>query len=132
MGQPAAKAGDRIVATDTHIVMVPVGPGVVPVPFPHLFDGKLNASLSPDVKIMGAAAATVGSKAANTVAHVPTSPGISFQRAPANQGHVKVGSSSVRINKKAAARHGDIAETCNDPQDAPVGHVIAGGSVFIA
>jgi uncharacterized Zn-binding protein involved in type VI secretion len=37
----------------------------------------------------------------------------------------------VKINGKMAARNGDIAETCNDPVDLPVGQVIAVGTVFI-
>ena len=35
MGQPAAKQGDQIVATDTHIVLVPSPGGPVPTPLPH-------------------------------------------------------------------------------------------------
>lgn len=34
MGQPAAKQGDRVLATDTHIVMLPAGGGLVPTPCP--------------------------------------------------------------------------------------------------
>ena len=34
MGQPAAKQGDQIVATDTHIVIVP-GTPPTPTPLPH-------------------------------------------------------------------------------------------------
>ena len=38
MGQPAAKQGDHIIATDTHIVLVPAPPGPpVPTPLPHPF-----------------------------------------------------------------------------------------------
>jgi uncharacterized Zn-binding protein involved in type VI secretion len=37
----------------------------------------------------------------------------------------------VKINGKAAARMGDMAETCNDPSDLPVGTVIASGTVMI-
>jgi uncharacterized Zn-binding protein involved in type VI secretion len=42
-----------------------------------------------------------------------------------------MGSLSVNINSKAAARAGDIAKTCNDPTDLPVGTVVAQGTVFI-
>jgi uncharacterized Zn-binding protein involved in type VI secretion len=131
MGRPAAKAGDTIAATDTHIVIVPIGTGQVPVPLFHVFNGKLSGNLSNDVRIMGRPAATLGSVATNTVAHLPTAPGIAFQRVPSNRGRVSRGSGSVRINGKPAARSGDVAETCNDPQDAPVGRVLASGSVFI-
>ena|SRR5215203_1414398 len=129
MGMPAAKEGDQIVAIDTHIVLVPPGP--VPTPLPHPFAGKLNGGLSSDVKIMGKAAATVGSTADNSPAHIPTAPGTGFQKPPANKGTVKMGSTKVKINGKDAARNGDVAETCNDPADLPVGKVIAAGTVMV-
>jgi uncharacterized Zn-binding protein involved in type VI secretion len=37
----------------------------------------------------------------------------------------------VFINGKSAARNGDVADTCNDPADTPVGTVVAVGTVFI-
>ena len=128
MGQPAAKQGDQITAIDTHIVIVP---GASPIPLPHTFTGIINGNLSSDVNIMGMPAATVDSTADNTPPHIPTPPGTSFQNPPANQGTIKIGSQSVKINGKAAARNGDIAETCNDPAALPVGQVIAVGTVFI-
>jgi len=130
MGQPAAKQGDQIVAVDTHIVMVP-SPGPVPTPLPHPFKGIINGNLSSDVKIMGLPAATVDSTAANTPPHIPTPPGVSFQKPPANKATIKLGSQTVKINGKAAARSGDTAETCNDPTDLPVGTVVAVGTVLI-
>jgi uncharacterized Zn-binding protein involved in type VI secretion len=41
-----------------------------------------------------------------------------------------MGSGSVFIDEKAAVRLGDVAETCNDPSDLPIGKVIASGTVF--
>ena len=132
MGQPAAKQNDQIVGTDTHIVMVPAPPAPpVPTPLPHPFTGMVNGSLSSDVKIMGMPAATVGSTADNTPPHLPTPPGIAFQRPPTNKATVQMGSQTVKINGKSAARNGDIALTCNDPSDLPVGTVVAVGTVFI-
>ncbi|MBV9772670.1 MAG: hypothetical protein JO040_01890 [Gemmatimonadetes bacterium] len=132
MGQPAAKKGDQVVGVDTHIVMVPAPPAPpVPTPLPHPFTGVLNGGLSADVKIMGQPAATVDSTADNTPAHIPTPPGIAFQKPPSNKGTVKFGSATVKINGKAAARNGDKAETCNDPSDLPAGTVIAVGTVLI-
>jgi uncharacterized Zn-binding protein involved in type VI secretion len=131
MGQPAAKQGDKIVATDTHIVIVPGTPPPPPPPLPHPFAGIINGGLSGDVKIMGLPAATVGSTADNTPPHVPTSPGTSFQKPPSNKGTIQAGSATVKINGKMAARNGDAALTCNDPADLPVGTVIATGTVFI-
>jgi uncharacterized Zn-binding protein involved in type VI secretion len=131
MGQPAAKQGDKVVAIDTHIVMVPAGPAQVPTPLPHPFAGILNGGLSQDVKIQGLPAATVGSTADNMPPHMPTPPGTAFQKPPSNKATVQIGSPSVKINGKAAARNGDTAMTCNDPADSPVGKVIAVGTVFI-
>jgi uncharacterized Zn-binding protein involved in type VI secretion len=131
MGQPAAKQGDRIVATDTHIVLVPVGTGFMPTPLPHPFLGLINGGLSSDVNIMGMPAATVGSSADNAPPHLPTPPGTAFQRPPANRGTISVGSATVFINGKMAARNGDPAMTCNDPIDVPVGQVVAVGTVMI-
>ncbi len=129
MGQPAAKQGDRIMATDTHIIMVPSPGGPVPTPLPHPFNGILNGSLSTNVKVMGLPAATVGSTATNTPPHIPQ--GGPFQKPPTNQGKIIMGSTTVKINGKMAARNGDTAQTCNDPVDLPIGKVIAMGTVFI-
>ena len=40
---------------------------------------------------------------------------------------MQVGSPTVKINGKAAARHGDTVMTCNDPADQPVGKIVAVG-----
>ncbi len=131
MGQPAAKQGDQVIATDTHIVMVPAPPGPpIPTPLPHPFTGILSGELSADVKIMGMPAATVNSTADNTPSHIPTPPGTAFQKPPANKATIKLGSATVKINGKMAARKGDMAMTCNDPADLPVGTVLAAGTVF--
>src|SRR5262249_24503430 len=125
------KGGDTIAATDTHIVLVPLGGGQVPVPLFHLFNGKLVDNLSGDVRIMKRPAATVGRIPVNSVRPLPPAPCATVQRVPSNRGHVSRGSGTVKINGKPAARSGDVAETCNDPQDAPVGRVLASGAVFI-
>lgn len=130
MAQPAAKQGDQIVATDTHIVMVP-GTPPVPTPLPHPFTGIINGRLSSDVNIMGLPAATVDSTADNVPPHIPTPPGTAFQNPPANKATIKLGSQTVNINGKPAARHGDTANTCNDPAEQPVGTVLAVGTVLI-
>lgn len=132
MGQPAAKQGDQIVGVDTHIVMVPAPPGpLVPTPLPHPFSGVIGGELSSDVNIMGMPAATVGSTADNTPVHIATPPGVTFQSPPSNKATIKLGSATVKINGKDAARNGDTAETCNDPSDMPIGTVIAVGTVLI-
>jgi uncharacterized Zn-binding protein involved in type VI secretion len=129
MAQPAAKQGDQIMATDTHIIMIPSAGGPVPTPLPHPFTGVIDGSLSSDVNIEGKPAAVQGSTATNTPAHVPQ--GGSFQKPPGNQGTTQTGSATVFINGQPAARNGDTALTCNDPADLPVGTIVAVGTVFI-
>ncbi len=130
MGQPAAKQGDTIVGTDTHITMVPSPGGPVPTPGPYPFNGIIDGNVSPNVNIGKMPAATVGSMATNTPPHIPV--GGPFQVPPSNKGTIIAGSATVFINKKPAARSGDTANTCNDPAGmAPVGKVVAAGNVFI-
>lgn len=131
MGKPAAKQGDQVVGVDTHIVMVPGPTNPIPTPLPHPFTGTINGGLSSDVKIMGKPAATVDSTADNTPAHIPTPPGTAFQKPPSNKATIKLGSQTVKINGKAAARAGDKAMTCNDPADQMMGTVVAVGTVLI-
>ena len=129
MGQPAAKEGDQILATDTHIIMIPSPGGPVPTPLPHPFIGQIDGSLSSDVNIAGKPAAVEGSTATNTPSHIPQ--GGPFQSPPSDSATVDMGSSSVFINGKAAARNGDTATTCNDPADLPGGTVLAVGTVMV-
>jgi len=129
MGKPAAKQGDQIVGVDIHIIMMPTPGGPVPTPLPHPFNGVIDDQLSDDVNIEGKAAAVVGSTASNTPAHIPQ--GGPFQNPPGNKGKIMMGSGTVFINGKAAARAGDSAETCNDPAALPAGSVIAVSSVMI-
>ena len=131
MGKPAAAANHTVVGVDTHIVMVPTPGGPVPTPLPHPFNGVLDGGLINTVKIGGQAAAVVGSTASNQPSHIPTPPGTSFQKPPANKGTVFMGSSTVKIGGKQAARAGDSVKTCNDPADVPVGQVVAAGTVMI-
>jgi uncharacterized Zn-binding protein involved in type VI secretion len=129
MGKPAARQGDKIVATDTHIVMIPTPGGPVPTPLPNPFIGQLDGQLSSDVMIDGKAAAVVGSTATNSPSHIPS--GGPFQSPPKNKGTVKMGSNTVLINGKGAARLGDTADTCNDPSDLPVGTVVSGSPTVL-
>jgi uncharacterized Zn-binding protein involved in type VI secretion len=131
MGQPAAKQGDQVMATDIHIVLVPSAAGPIPTPVPHPFTGILSGGLSSNVKIMGMPAATVNSTANNTPPHLPMPPGVSFQMPPSNQATILMGSVTVKINGQFAARNGDTAMTCNDPADAPMGTVVAVGTVMV-
>lgn len=129
MGQPAAKQGDTIMAVDIHIIMIPTPGGPVPTPLPHPFNGIINGGLSSNVKIGGRPAAVLGSTADNVPPHIPQ--GGPFQKPPTNKATIIKGSATVMINKKPAARMGDMAMTCNDPVDLPTGTVIAVGNVLI-
>jgi uncharacterized Zn-binding protein involved in type VI secretion len=129
MGQPAAKQGDQIAATDTHIVMIPSPGGPIPTPLPNPFTGMIDGSLSSSVNIQGKPAAVQGSTATNQPSHIPQ--GGPFQKPPTNQATIQMGSSTVNINGKPAARNGDTATTCNDPADLPAGTVVAVSTVFI-
>lgn len=126
MGNPAANKNSMVQAIDTHIVMVPSPGGPVPTPLPHPFVGLFQSALSTSVNIGGQPAATVDSVANNQPAHIPTPPGVSFQKPPANQGTVMLGSVTVKIDGKMAARMTDTVKTCNDPADAPLGQIITG------
>jgi uncharacterized Zn-binding protein involved in type VI secretion len=83
----------------------------------------INGGTSTDVLIMGMPAAIVGSTAMNMPPHIPM--GGPFQKPPTNQGKIVMGSATVLINGKPAARSGDTAMTCNDPADMPVGQVVS-------
>ncbi|MBM4363888.1 MAG: PAAR domain-containing protein, partial [Deltaproteobacteria bacterium] len=74
-------------------------------------------------------AAVKGSTAQNDPAH--TAPAGPFQAPPTNKATVHEGSATVFFADKPAARKGDPVTTCNDPSDAPVGAVIAGGTLLV-
>ena len=129
MGLPAAKKGDKVLAVDTHIQMVPTASGPVPMALPSPFVGSLDGALSTDVNIEGKPAAVVGSTATNTPGHIALAG--PFQKTPKDSATIVLGSTTVLINGKGAARNGDTATTCNDPADLPGGTVVAVGSVLI-
>ena len=131
MGQPAARQGDKVVGVDIHIVLVPSPGGPVPTPLPHPFSGTITSATSTDVKIMGMPAATQGSKITNSPPHIFIPPGTSFQKPPTNQGTVQMGSQTVKINGKPAARVGDSCMTCNDPVDAVTTAIVPPGGVTV-
>lgn len=129
MGQPAARMGDKVVATDIHIILIPTPGGPVPTPLPHPFMGTIMGGVSTNVMIGGQPAATLGSTANNLPPHIPQ--GGPFQIPPTNQGTIIKGSATVMINKKPAARVGDTVMTCNDPAPLPVGTIIPPGAVTV-
>ena len=124
-----AKMGDLVTGTDSHIVLVPVGTGFVPTPPPQPVQGPITGGCSTDVLIDGKPAAVVGSTATNNPPHVaPNGP---IQIPPTNQGTVFLGSPTVLINNKPAARVGDQVQTCNDPAPAPTCTIQGAGTVQI-
>lgn len=127
MGLPAAKQGDQVTAVDMHLIQPP-GP-TSPVVVPHPFSGIIDNGLSANVNIESRPAATLNSTATNTPPHVPI--GGTFVKPPSNQARITVGSPTVLINNKPAARSGDTALTCNDPVDLPAGTVVAVSTVLI-
>ena len=120
MGMLAAKQGDLIVAVDTHLEQPP-GP-VPPIPMTSPFSAPITNGLSADVMIEKRPAATLGSGGTSLPPHIPKI-GV-FVNPPTNQGVIILGSTTVFINKKPAARIGDVAMTCNDPVPLPIGNVI--------
>jgi uncharacterized Zn-binding protein involved in type VI secretion len=132
MGQPLAKQGDTITAVDTHMVLVPAPPGPpVPTPLPHPFNGIISGNVSANVFVGGIPVATVGSTATNTPPHFPTPPGTSFVVPPTNQATIMIGSATVKINGKMAARNNDTAQSCGDPVPNMNAKVIAVGTVMV-
>jgi uncharacterized Zn-binding protein involved in type VI secretion len=129
MGKPAAKMGDKVIGTDTHIVMVPTAGGPVATPTPFDFNGTITSNCCTTVLISGKPAAVQGSIARNIPPHIPKSG--TFQKPPTNQANIVSGSPTVLIGGKSAARAGDKAMTCNDPLPLPVGTVQATGTVLI-
>ncbi len=127
MGQPAARVGDMVTATDIHIIMVPSPGGPVPTPLPHPFVGTITGGASTNVVIGGSPAAVLGSTVTNNPPHIPAGPG-PFQIPPTNQGTIVKGSATVMINGKPAARVGDTVMTCNDPAPLPVGTITGPGA----
>jgi uncharacterized Zn-binding protein involved in type VI secretion len=129
VSNPAAKMGDTVTGTDTHIVMVPSPGGPVPTPQPFPFAAKILNGCVTTVLIGGQPAAVVGSEAVILPPHVPTSG--SFQNPPTNKGTIVAGSPTVLIGGKAAARAGDKVMTCNDPAPLPAGTIVAVGTVLV-
>jgi uncharacterized Zn-binding protein involved in type VI secretion len=132
MPQPAARQGDPVVGTDTHILLVPSPSGTTPTPMSLPFAGQIASGTSTNVHINGQPAATATSVAQNMPAHIPP-PGTSFSKPPTNMGRVVSGSPTVLVNGKQLARVNDPVMTCNDPADAPTSKITAGSpNVLVA
>jgi len=111
MGQPAAKMNDLIVnAGDLHVVINAESGAPTTEPLP--FNGPITMATCATVRINSLQAAVVGSMAQNTPPHVPLDG--TFSVPPTNLGRVVMGSLTVRLGGRAAARAGDVCETCHD------------------
>jgi len=127
----AAKQNDKVVGTDTHIVMVATPGGPVPTSTQLPFSGTISGNCSTDVYVNGQPAAIVGSTADNKPPHLPVPSNGTFQTPPTNKGTVVKGSGTVLVNGKPAARTGDKVNTCNDPSPAPTSSIVATSTVDI-
>ena len=128
--QPAAKAGDRVLGVDTHVVLIPSAAGPVPTPMPMPFNGPIQDDTSASVFIDNQGAACVGSTANNAPPHIPA--GGPFQTPPSNRARIFEGSGTVFAETEALARAGDRAECCNDLGDTKTGVVVVGGTTVFA
>ena len=130
MPQPAATMGDKIVALDIHIILIPAPPAPpIPTPLPHPFNGIIDTGCAMNVLVGGKPVATVGSGATNTPPHIPQ--GGPFAVPPTNRATITTGSATVMAGGKPIARMGDTALTCADPVPTPNGKVVATGMTVL-
>lgn len=130
MGQPAATMGDKIVAVDIHIILIPSPGGPVPTPLPHPFSGTIDTGCAMNVMVGGKPLAVIGAGATNTPPHIPQ--GGSFSVPPTNRATIMTGSATVMVGGKPAARMGDTAVTCDDvAPTAPKGNVMGTGATVL-
>ena len=125
---PIAKKGDVVFGLDTHVCLLPVGPGTAPTPISMPFSGKLTSSLADYVKIDDQPVAVVGSEASNQPRHV--CPAGQFMQPPSDKARVIAGSGTVMAEDKPVARSGDAATSCDDLGASGNSHVIATSSVL--
>jgi uncharacterized Zn-binding protein involved in type VI secretion len=112
MGTPAAVMGDRISASCA-IHMIPNPASGAPQPSPPLpFSAPLLQGLATKVLIGGKPAAVQGSSGLNTPPHVGLHPTDPFMVPTQQQGTVVMGSTTVLIEGKPAARTGATCVVC--------------------
>ncbi len=105
-GTPAAVMGDRILGTCMGH-QIPGPPAGNPIPAPPMpFSAPLLQGLATKVLIGGKPAAVAGSSGMNTPPHVGLHPSDPFLAPPMQQGRVVVGSPTVLIEGKPAAKTG--------------------------
>ena len=127
--QPVAKRGDRVVAVDTHIVLVPGPAGPVPTPTPLSFDGRVAERPDARVFVDDESVAVEEATADNVAPHVPM--GGTFAHPPENRATLTRGSATVFADDRAVARSLDPATSCDDLGATDNGHLIVDrASVF--
>jgi uncharacterized Zn-binding protein involved in type VI secretion len=128
MGQPSAIMGDAITAQCT-IHLIPGAMGA-PQPGPPMpFSAKLTQGLATTVFITGRPAAVQGSSGLNLPPHVGLHPSDPFMIPAQQMGRVLVGSPTVLIEGKGAARGGSSCSVCTG---APAQLTGGASSVLVA
>jgi uncharacterized Zn-binding protein involved in type VI secretion len=112
MGTPAAVMGDQIKGTClAHLIPNPATG--VPQPSPPLpFSAPLLQGLATRTLISGKPAAVQGSAGYNTPPHVGLHPADPYMAPPMQQGMVVVGSVTVLIEGRGAAKTGSTCTIC--------------------
>jgi uncharacterized Zn-binding protein involved in type VI secretion len=112
MGTPAAVMGDEIKGTCfVHLIPNPATGAPQPGP-PGQFAAPLLQGLATRTLIAGKPAAVQGSSGYNTPPHIGLHPADPFMLPPAQQGLIVVGSVSVLIEGRPAAKTGSACTIC--------------------
>ena len=128
MGMPASVKGDMVLQTPpVHCHQPhPMGPAQVPIPLPVAPPLKMASPLAKKVKIGGKPAVRVSDK--TKADSIPGCP-----KAKGGPGEVALGSFTVKIEGKLAARFGDMTKhmSCMAPIPAPVGKILGPGCATV-
>ena len=112
MGTPAAVMGDQVTGTCmAHLIPNPATGAPQPAP-PMPFAAPLLVGLATKTMIGGKPAAVQGSSGVNTPPHVGLHPSDPFMVPATEQGQVTVGSTTVLIEGRPAARTGSTCTIC--------------------
>ncbi|RMG22363.1 MAG: hypothetical protein D6730_16610, partial [Bacteroidetes bacterium] len=109
---------DPVMGVDIHIILIPTPGGPVPTPIPHPFVGMVidPMDLVPikgaTVMVNGMPRAQAGTGCKAVPPHIPI--GGPFQKPPANEGEMFMGSATVEVDGDAFTYMGLPVLTCND------------------
>ena len=113
-----AKQFDIIMGVDTHIILIPTPGGPVPTPIPHPFVGivfdppEFVPIIGATILVNGIPRGQAGTKVKNAVPHIPI--GGPFQKPPANEGEIQMGSITILADFQPCSFSGLPAYTCQD------------------